>query len=156
MEIKINEKTKETILIDAETYIFKCPFSEYVPDSAVGIESISLDDDYTRVDFVYISPKEYPNGGWVQIDGASYIRPIGSEKKYNLIRAINIPLTPSKHYFKKSGQILKYTLLFPALPKSTKQIDIIEKLEPGTYFNFFRVNLTHGEPLLITINNNLN
>lgn len=153
MKIQINEETRETILIDTQISIIKSPTAEYVPDSNVGIETINLDEDYTRIDFVYISPKEYPNGGWVQIDGASYIRPVGSEKRYKLIRAINIPLAPNKHFFKNCGQVLKYTLLFPALPKNTKQIDIVEKLEPGSYFNFFRVDVTHGQPLLININN---
>jgi hypothetical protein len=156
MEIQINEQTLETILIDTQIRIIKSPTAEYIPDSNVGIESISLDDDYTRIDFVYISPKEYPNVSWVQMHGDSYIRPVGTENKYKLIRAINIPLAPNKHFFKKSGQVLKYTLLFPALPKNIKQIDIIEKLVPGPYFNFFRVDIAHGQPLLITLNNNQN
>jgi hypothetical protein len=156
MEIQINEQTLETILIDSQIRIIKSPTAEYIPNSNVGIESISIDDNYTKIDFVYISPKEYPNLSWVLMHGDAYIRPVGTENKYKLIKAINIPLAPNKHFFQKSGQVLKYTLLFPALPRNIKQIDIIEKLIPGPYFNFFRVNISHGQPLLITFNNNQN
>lgn len=156
MEIQIDEKTKETILIDTSISKIISPTSEYVPDSNMGIESIQLDEYCTRIDFIYIAPKNYSNGGWVQIDGRTYIRPVGSDKNYYLIKAINIPIAPDKHFFKKCGQVLKYTLLFPALPKNIQQIDIIERLAPGTFFNFFRVNLTHGKPLLLTVNNHSN
>jgi hypothetical protein len=62
-------------------------------------------------------------------------------------------LAPSKYYFKSKGQVHQFTLLFPALPKNLKQIDIIERLAEGTFFNFFRVALQHNEPTLIRIIN---
>jgi hypothetical protein len=152
------KETKEEDLqwIDLDVYIFKSPASDYTPDSQIGIECVSIDDNYTRIDFTYISPKDYPDGGWVQMYGSAFIRPSGSDKKYYLIKAINIPIAPNKHIFKKSGQLLQFTLFFPALPKTVTEIDIIEKLAPGTYFNFFRVGLTKNQPLLISINHNLN
>jgi len=156
MEIKIEEKNKELALIDIETYVFKNPFSEYVPEDNVGIESISFDDEITRIDFIYISKEEFGNSSWVKIERNSFIRPVGSDIKYSLIKAINIPYAPSKHFFKCAGQVLRYTLLFPALPKSTKEIDIVEKLALGNYFNFFRVKLNNKQPLLVSIGNNFN
>jgi hypothetical protein len=156
MEIKIDEKTKEVTLIDIETYVFKNPVSEHAPEENVGIESISFDDELTRIDFVYIAKQENGNSGWVKIERNSFIRPVGSDVKYMLIKAINIPYAPNKHFFKCTGQVLRYTLLFPALPKNTKEIDIIEKLAPGNYFNFFRVQLTNKKPLLVLMRNNFN
>jgi hypothetical protein len=156
METQKNEK-ESGIKIESDTLIFKSPFSEYTPEHEIGIESISIDDHYTRIDFTYISPKHYANGtSWVQIYGNAYIRPSGSDKKYSLIRAINIPIAPNKHFFQRSGQVLQFTLLFPALPKTVTQIDIIEKLAAGSYFNFFRVALTKGQPLLVNISTNFN
>ncbi len=156
MEIKIDEKTEEVTLIDIETYVFKNPVSEHAPEKNIGIESISFDDELTRIDFVYIADRGYGNGGWVQIERNSFIRPAGSDVKYSLIKAINIPYAPIKHFFKCRGQVLRYTLLFPALPKNTKEIDIIEKLAPGNYFNFFRVQLNNKKPLLVSLSNNFN
>jgi hypothetical protein len=156
MEIKIDEKTKEVTLIDIETYVFKNPFSEHVPEDNVGIESVSFDDEVTRIDFVYIAKREFSNGGWVQIERNSFIRPSGSDTKYSLLKAINITYAPNKHFFKCAGQVLRYTLLFPALPKGTKEIDIVERLAPGNYFNFFRVQLNNKKPLLVNLSSDLN
>jgi hypothetical protein len=156
MKIKIDEKTKKVTLIDIETYVFKNPFSEHVPEDNVGIELISCDDEATRIDFVYIAKREYVNGGWVQIERNTFIRPSGSNTKYNLTKAINITYAPNKHFFKCAGQVLRYTLLFPALPKGTKEIDIVERLATGNYFNFFRVQLNNKQPLLVSLTTNLN
>lgn len=153
MKTNFETKTEEELLTISEPYVFKNPISEYTPDDNLGIEKISLDDDFTRIDFVYIAPKMYANGGWIQMDANTFIRPIGSDTRYKMIQSINIPITPSKYYFKGCGQVHHFTLLFPPLPKNVNQIDIIEKLGEGTYFNFFRVALQHNQPTLIRIIN---
>lgn len=106
----------------------------------ICVKSIELTDAYTRIDFWYKAPEYYVNGGWIQIDPLSYIRPSGSNMRYSLFKAINIPLAPEKFYFRRCGQLHSYSLYFPALPKDTKTIDIIEREAPGTYFNFYGVN----------------
>ena len=103
---------------------------------------IELTDEYTRIDFIYRSPDHYINGGWIQMEGTAYISPVGSGMKYRLVQAINIPITPIKHYFKREGEFHTYTLIFPALPTSTEKIDIIEKEAPGSYFNFYGVDFS--------------
>ena len=122
------------------------------------VKSIELSDEYTRIDFIYRSSDLYINGGWIQIDRKSFIRTVGSEIKHYLIQAINIPYTPQKHYFKKKGEFFSYSLIFPALPKNTKSIDIIEREAPGTYFNFYDVPfsewMTVAHPLDIEKYNN--
>ena len=153
MKTNFETKTEEELLTTTEPHVFKNPISKYTPDDNLGIEKISLDDDFTRIDFVYISPKMYANGGWIQMNAGCYIRPIGSEVCYKMIRANNIPINPAKYHFKSSGQVHHFSLIFPALPKNIKQIDIIERLAEGTYFNFFRVALQHNEPTLIRIIN---
>jgi len=104
------------------------------------IMRIELDENFTRIDFVYNNGKF----GWVQIDPKSYIRPVGSEAQYPLIKAQGIPLAPKKHYFKKENEVIYYTLYFAALPKSVRAIDIIEKESNALgqyYFNFYRVSM---------------
>ncbi len=146
-------ETLEEVLTANESFVFKNPIAQHTPNEHLGIEKISLDDDFTRIDFVYISPKKYINGGWIQMDSGCYIRPIGSVQRYKLVQAINIPIAPNKYIFKSKGQVHQFTLLFPTLPKTVKQIDIIEKIADGTYFNFFRVALHHNAPTLIRIIN---
>jgi hypothetical protein len=82
----------------------------------------------------------YINGGWIQMNPNSFIRPVGSSMKYRLIKTEGIPITPLKHYFKRKGEFHTYTLIFPALPCDIKQIDIIEKEAPGSYFNFYGID----------------
>jgi len=153
METNYETETQEELLKTTEPYVFRNPISKYTPDDNLSIEKISLDDDFTRIDFVYISPKMYANGGWIHIESGCYIRPIGYNTRYKMIRAINIPIAPAKYHFKSSGQVHHFSLIFPALPKSVKQIDVVERLAEGTYFNFFRVALQHNEPTLIRIIN---
>ena len=153
MKTQFETETQEELLTKTEPNVFKSPISKYTPDENIGIEKISLDDYFTKIDFVYISPKMYLNGGWIQINSGTYIRPIGSDKHYKMIKAINIPIEPSKYHFKSKGKVHHFSLLFPALPKNVTQIDIIEKFAEGTYFNFFKVTLQHNEPTLFRIIN---
>jgi hypothetical protein len=82
----------------------------------------------------------WDNGGWIQMEADAYIQPVGSDIRYSLVKAINITIAPTKLYFKKQGEYHTYTLIFPPLPRNTTKINIIEKLAPGTYFNFFNVD----------------
>ena len=91
------------------------------------IMRIELEDDLTRIDFVYNSGKF----AWVQIDPASFIRPVNTGSHLTLVRACGIPYAPQKHFFRSRNETLYYTLYFPALPKDVTEIDIIEKEAPG-------------------------
>ncbi len=150
IEKSIQEKIKEPLTL------YNPAGTHYL--SKVQIKCIEFNDDYTKIDFIYKSPTYYFNGGWIQILGESFIRPVGSHTQFRLIQAINIPITPNKHYFKRCGEYLRYTLLFPALPKNTRKIDIIEKEAPGTYFNFYNVDFStwmtipHAGDLIVSNN----
>lgn len=103
------------------------------------IKTIDLNEEYTRIDFKYISSNEYINGGWIQMERKSFIRDTLTKRTYPLLFALNITIAPEKHHFRRKGQAHTYTLVFPALPQSTKAIDIIEKEAPGTYFNYYNI-----------------
>jgi hypothetical protein len=121
----------------------------------MGIERIILHTNYTQVDFVYIASKKFLNGGWIQLHPYCFIRPSGTEIEYKMIEAISIPIAPSKLHFNASGQVHHYSLLFPAIPINCDYIDVIEKKEMGTFFNFYCVALQHHEPTEIrTIHEN--
>jgi hypothetical protein len=107
------------------------------------IKSIESTEEYTRIDFIYRSSMIYIDGGWIDMDAGAYIQPVNSNVKYGLIKAIGIPIAPQKHYFNRKGEFHTYTLIFPALPKNTTQINIIEKEAPGTFFNFYGVDYSN-------------
>ena len=154
METKIERKTE----VYKETGVKLYNPQALNHNSKHRVKSIELNDEFTRIDFIYRSPDLYINGGWIQIDKNSYIRSVDSDQKHRLVQAINIPYAPQKHYFKRKGQFHTYSLIFPPLPKETKAIDIIEKEAPGTYFNFydiaFQAWMTVPHPLDIEKSNN--
>ena len=113
--------------------------SLYGRNTSAKIQTIDLNEEYTRIDFKYNSSQEYINGGWIQMERNSFIRDTLSKRTYPLLFALNITIAPEKFHFLRKGQAHTYTLVFPALPKSTKAIDIIEKEAPGNYFNYFNI-----------------
>ena len=113
---------------------------------------IEMGDELTRVDFMYRNPYDY--SGWIQISGNSFIRVAGSQIKLGLVKAVNIPIAPTKHFFKRKGDYLAYTLYFPALPKGTQKIDIIEReASGGTWFNFYGVSMQTVWNDVVIVNN---
>ena len=113
--------------------------SIYDRNTSAKIQTIDLNEEYTRIDFKYTSSQEYINGGWIKMERNSFIRDTLSKRTYPLLFALNIPIAPEKFHFRRKGQVHYYTLVFPALPKSTKAIDIIEKEAPGNYFNYYNI-----------------
>lgn len=103
---------------------------------------IELDDEFTRIDFVYYASKIYINGGWVNMHDTCFIRPCKTKLKLKMVRAVNIPIAPKMHHFKSNKECLYYTLYFPPLPKDTKEIDIIEmETNDPSFFNFYGVSM---------------
>ena len=144
-DMEITMPTKNTEEQQAELFEVQINKTRWLnPDAdysdKLSIRSIELTDAYTRIDFYYKAPDYYVNGGWIQMHPLSFIRPAGSNMRYSLFKAVNIPLAPDKLYFKRCGQHHSYTLYFPALPKDTKTIDIIEREAPGTFFNFYNID----------------
>ena len=121
-------------------------------DTLLDIYKIELNTDFTRIDFIYQAPDKYINGGWIEMDPNSFIRPASSSTIYKMVKAINISIAPIKTYFKKSGQIHVFTLIFPPLPSDVTVIDIIEKEGLGTYFNFYNVQLEKNATTIIHVN----
>ncbi|MBI3500979.1 MAG: hypothetical protein HY063_04225 [Bacteroidetes bacterium] len=109
---------------------------------------LELDDDLTRIDFVYNNGRY----GWAQIAADSFIRPVGTETCLPLVRAVGIPLAPQKYYFTKPNQNIYYTLYFPPLPREVRAIDIIEKEIPNSnFFNFYGVSVEKIKKEVITV-----
>lgn len=128
------------------------PMVQHQSNGNPEVMRITEEEDLTRIDFVYRSGAKYVNGGWVQINRGMFIRPSGSSECLVLVRAFGIPYAPVKHYFNRAGEVLYFTLYFPALPKGTESIDIIECEHGGEdFFNFYGVGLDHikREPLYI-------
>lgn len=144
------EEEVETLAPKTSPRIVKSPVILEGPDSDVAISEIEVSDELTRIDFFYISSRIYVNGGWIQMYPSCYVRPHGTNLKLKLIKAERIPIAPTKYHFQCQGQAHSYTLYFPALPKGTTMIDIIER--DGNFpndFNFYSVSVRENLPIEI-------
>ena len=136
--------------------------SEIIYNPAIKINSLNSvevlrivrNDDYTQIDFVYSPCGKYISGWWIRIEKDTFIRECGSHAKLKLIKAVNIPYAPVKRIFSSKKSIGHFTLIFPAVSKSTKNIDIIE-LENGdsSYFNFYDVSMIKVRTQIIVCEN---
>jgi hypothetical protein len=121
---------------------------------SVAIHRIVRHDDVTKIDFIHYASRIYDQGGWVQIHKQTFIRPVGTTTELTMLEAINIPISPTKHYYRHQFDYLAYTLIFPALAKSVKAIDIIEmELPGGNWFNFYGVSLETITAQRLIVNN---
>lgn len=139
---------------ELEKFIFN-PMVKHQVSPETDILRIEHEAEFTRIDFIYYPKPCYINGGWVEIAKNTFIRTVGSKQQLKLVKAINIPIAPTKHYFKSVKEFLCYTLYFPPIPKETAFIDIIEKEVPddNTWFNFYGVSMeTIRKEKLITGN----
>ena len=99
--------------------------------------------ELTVIHFETYPNQRYHAGWWVTVHPEIFIRAIGTKDKLWLVYAFNIPIAPAKHFFKHKNERLKVTLFFPALPKDTTHIDIIETLRKDVEnpFNFYNVSM---------------
>ncbi|MHC1703707.1 MAG: hypothetical protein AB9846_07345 [Tenuifilaceae bacterium] len=72
-------------------------------------------------------------GGWFCTDRNTYVEEPKSRLRYNLLKAKGIPYCPSVHSFKKIGEKLYFTLVFPGIPSGTKRINIIENCDKACF-----------------------
>ena len=143
MKIEIEKFIEESIgKIPKEPQKFYNPERQN-PSKALRVTSIEATELFTRIDFHYQSSRMYINGGWIQINGGAYIQPVNTSQNYGLVQTIGIPMAPLKHYFNRQGEDYAYSLIFPALPKNNKKINIIENDNPGSYFNFYGIDYSN-------------
>ena len=46
-----------------------------------------------------------------------------------MIQAVNIPVAPNTFYFAKQGQVKRFTLIFPAIPKDWTEFCLVELVD---------------------------
>lgn len=97
-----------------------------------------LDDDFTAIEFGYVAPFYYKRGGWIRIDQQTHIN--NGAKRFKLLRAENIPLSPDSMHFESIRDWQFFTLYFEPIPKIDQLIDIIESQNPNSNdFNFYSI-----------------
>ena len=113
-------------------------------NEAFELQTQTQEGELTVVKIVTHPNSEFTEGWWVSVRPEIFIRPTGTQDKLGLVYAFNIPVTPEKHFFSYLGECLLFTLFFPALPKGTTHIDIIEVegSKSRHHFNFLNVPMS--------------
>lgn len=101
---------------------------------------ITLTPNYTKLDFGYTTTSKYVNGGWIKIAPDTYIEDTLSKKRYRMINATGITISPNKHNFQSHKDWQYYSLFFEPLEQKDCVINIIE-VENGTKndFNYYNI-----------------
>ena len=105
---------------------------QFDTEKYVSIEiSEDLLESYEEEGFTYLhctsyaSPK-WNTGWWINMNKTSYLTKSGTADKLTLLNAIGVPYAPEKMYLKRLGDFVKFTLIFPAIPKDWKVFNFIE------------------------------
>ena len=72
-------------------------------------------------------------GGWFCADNKIYIENPKDHQRFDIIKARGIPRCPSVHRFKKVGEKLNFTLVFPKLPAETTLLNLIEDCDKSCF-----------------------
>jgi hypothetical protein len=86
------------------------------------------EEGYTYLHCTYITSTRYSSGWWVNICQDSFLT--NGKEEIKMLKAMNIPLSPKKHYLKKFGDSLQFVLIFPAVPKSWDTFNFLERTQP--------------------------
>jgi hypothetical protein len=133
---------KDTRAIESNNVVVFNPKYRDNKNKRITILRVVIDEEFTRVDFLYWSLKNNNMGKWIQIEKDTYIRALNCDKKLKLIKAENIGVSPNKSFFKTKLNLLNFTLYYPPLPKDVVAFDLIEKDTTNeNYFNFHKINL---------------
>lgn len=105
---------------------------------------VILSAKFTRIDFGYVAPWIYDKGGWIKIAPYTFVQVQGSSKRYGLLEAENIPVSPARLDFASTEDWQVFTLYFEAIPVHDCVMDIIEEESPSTRdFNFYGITLSN-------------
>lgn len=74
------------------------------------------DEAATIIHCLYTAPGIYHSGGWVSIWPTTYLVFNKGSERLQLLHAISIPVAPERKYFKREGETLPFTLIFPRIP----------------------------------------
>jgi len=102
------------------------------------------EESCTIVHCCTVGKTKYINGGWVNIHPTTILNKTDSFlEELPMLHAINIPMAPAKHYFKQQGDVKRFTLYFPAIPKDWTIFSLIELTDKG--HGFTSHNLTRNQ-----------
>ena len=127
-----------TFTISPTDVVKKYPDFQELEDDKIVIKKVIISDNQTIVEISNINKDK--NGSyysWMTISPDTYITING--QNYKLTKAEGIGISPEKTYFYHADQTKVFALYFPAIPKDTETMDLIE---PGdSDWKFYGIKL---------------
>lgn len=108
-------------------------------DTVKQLKKDFSEEKATILSCTYVAPNKYINGGWINIYQTTNLINPTTNIKLPLLHAINIPIAPDKYYFSKKGDVKRFLLYFPALPKYWKFFHLIEKVNDCIGFSAYNI-----------------
>lgn len=109
---------------------------------------IVLTDKHTRIDFGYTAPWYYKNGGWIKISPKTYLKTNNTAKKYSLLEAEGIAISPNRINFQSKADWQFFSLYFESIPNEDCILDMIESENPTENdFNYYGIELNSKKGL---------
>ena len=132
-------------------------FAQYVPisyDAPYHMNIIQMDNREfsTLLFFDYTVPEDttWKSGPkWINFGEKTYISIPGSNKKYNMLSTVNMPIDSEAEHkmmlFDRAGQRHKFVLEFEKIPDSCFTFDIIEDINDSNAFNIRNINFNSAD-----------
>ncbi len=108
---------------------------------SLNIDKIELTENYTILYCTHTAPDNYNNGGWIRIEPSIILKETYGTRKYKLLKAEGVPLSPNKFNYSYSGQKLTFRLIFPKVAYDISLIDMIECQDNRNCFNFYGIKI---------------
>ncbi len=83
----------------------------------------------TFIHCTFTSQPEYVDGGWLNIFSTTYLVNRETGKKLRMEFALDIPVAPKFHFFRRVNEQIRFTLIFPKLPADWQTFSLIEESE---------------------------
>ncbi len=106
--------------------IFDKPSFSLTSHPTLEISSVEKWEDQTVIN---VSVKNQRISGSFCIDGETFLLNSLGTEEWKMTSMDGIPACPDEYRFKSIGEVLEFSLVFPAIPDEVKYIDLLEKCE---------------------------
>lgn len=131
---------KKILLLITTILCFQYSFAQQIIENPAVAEQTHQDLNinyialYTDSTVINLSVEnKLAQGGWFCADRKIYIETTQEHQRYNIIKARGIPRCPAVHNFKKVGEKLTFTLVFPPIPQGLNRLNLIEDCDKSCF-----------------------
>ena len=121
---------------DDKVQVYRGPIFDSTDNCNFHIDSVKVTKDTTYV-FCYFYAED---NSWANISDSTYLEDVESKEKYYILKSVDLPYAPEKHYFIESGYYL-FSFLFPSI-EEVRKFNFIEE-DTSKAFNIYNVDLNN-------------